>query len=190
MVRKRTASHHKTQPRFSVARPGTPELTRAGCWLRRYLGITCQHPSHLSQALHRMWGAETRHCSWPQGGRRGNGGSSPENPAPPCSEQLAFPEPLPREEIRAARAWDIFRNKEHQPPAPNPAPSQHSTNDQPERRGGEGPGGQGFGGEEEEEGWLAGRDEMRPQLAQPGAVESWGSVPCRGLGQVSAGRIK
>lgn len=52
------------------------------------------------------------------------------------------------------------------------------------------PGGQGFGGEEEEEGWLAGRDEMRPQLAQPGAVESWGSVPCRGLGQVSAGRIK
>ena len=27
MVRKRTSSHHKTQPRFSVARPGTPELT-------------------------------------------------------------------------------------------------------------------------------------------------------------------
>lgn len=102
------------------------------------------------------------------------------HPAPPCSEQLAFPERLPREEIRAARVWDIFRNKEHQPPAPNPMPSQHSTNDQPGHRGGEGPGGQGFVGEEEEEGWPARRDELRPQLAQPGTEESWGSMPARG----------
>ena len=77
----------------------------------------------------------------PREGGAANGGSSPDHPAPPGSEQVAFPEPLPREEIRAARAWDIFRNKENQPLALNPKPSQHSTNDQPGCRGGEGPGG-------------------------------------------------
>ena len=44
--------------------------------------------------------------------------------------------------------------------------------------------------EEEEEGWPAGRDEMKPQLAQHCAAESWGGVPCWELGRVSAGRIE
>lgn len=44
--------------------------------------------------------------------------------------------------------------------------------------------------EEGEEGWPAGSDEMRPQLAQHRSAESWGGVPCWELGRVSAGRIE
>ena len=81
--------------------------------LKAVARLACQQHGYFSQALHRMWGAETQRSMWPQGGRcpREGEGLPQGHPARPLSEQVAFPEPLPREEIRAARARDIFRNK-------------------------------------------------------------------------------
>lgn len=105
-----------SNPAFSWLPKAPPHLLKAVATLARQ-----QHGS-FSQALHRMWGAEARHSMWPQGGRcpREREGLPQGHPARPLSEQLAFPEPLPREEIRAARAQGYSQKQRELVPLPQP----------------------------------------------------------------------
>lgn len=105
-----------SSPAFSWLTKAPPNLLKAVATL------ACQQHGSFSQALHRIWGAETRRSMWPQGGRcpREREGLPQGHPARPLSEHVAFPEPLPREEIRAARAQGYFQKQRELVPLPQP----------------------------------------------------------------------